>query len=354
MDTANAIVSKSFAIKDSLLCIDDYKPSNRRDINRMDNTAQNLVRSYGERTGRQRLKSDSTDIRQKYPRGNAILTGEQTPNIGESGTARMIISEIKSGDVNFDVIAKLQKNARNNVYSGLMRAYIERLQKIFLNENEEFFIEILRNDFEKFRNHFYERLNKTVHPRTPNILSFLKIGYKYLLEFWGLKGKEKDLYEKEFDNILIDLAKEHSAFSVADKPTVKFISTLKDLITSEAVRIINIDDFPDNSENKPLIGYHDDNFYYFIPSVTYNQVCNFYSRQGENFPTNQNALLKQLAEEGFIKTEPGRNTLLKRINHKKQGRYVHFYKNKFDNFGCMSGNEVTEVTDTTNGEDLPF
>lgn len=357
MDTANSIVSKAFAMKDFLICIDDYKPSSRSDSQRMDNTAQNLVRSYGERTGRQRLKSDSSDMKQKYPRGNAILTGEQMPNISESGTARMIVAEIKSGEINFDIMTELQEKARNNIYNGIMRCYIEYIQNTFLNEeeNEKLFIEILRKDFENMRDNFHRNLNFSVHPRIPSMLAFLKTGFKYLLEFGKFSKEERDLFTKELDGILTDLAKEHSEISVTDKPTVKFINTLKDIIASGTVRVPQIDVFPNqDEENKLLIGYHDDNYYYFIPSVAYNQVCVFYSRQGENFPTSLNALLKQLAEEGFIKSEGRRNTLIKRINHKLRGRYIYFHKDKFDNFGSKSENEVTEVMDITSADDLPF
>jgi len=36
MDTANSVISKAFVVKDSLICIDDYKPSNRSDVNTME------------------------------------------------------------------------------------------------------------------------------------------------------------------------------------------------------------------------------------------------------------------------------------------------------------------------------
>jgi hypothetical protein len=227
-----------------------------------------------------------------------------------------------------------------------------------LTENEELFIGILQSNFEKYRSDFYKNLSFGIHPRIPTMLALLKIGFSYLLEFSRFYGvftlEEKELFEKEFESILIILASKHSEFSFTDKPTVKFISILKDMIAGRAVKVIEIDTSPDNLENKPLIGYYDDNYYYFIPKVTHNQVCSFYSRQGENFPTSLPALLKQLAEEEFIKSEAGRNTPVKRINHKIRSRFIHFSKNKFDNFGCMNENEVTDVTDDLNDGDLPF
>jgi len=174
-------------------------------------------------------------MKQKYSRENAILTGEQTPNIGESGTARIIISEIKSGEINFDVMTILQKNAKDGHYIGLTRAYIEWIQKIFLDENEELFTEILKNDFESARNDFYKTLKFSFHPRIPSMLAFLKIGFKH-----------------------------YSEISVLDKPTAKFINTLKDVIAGGAVRVEEIDILPDPSEvYKLLIGYQDRNILLF-------------------------------------------------------------------------------------------
>lgn len=347
MDTANSIVSKAFTLKDVLTCVDDYKPSGKYDMSAMDKTAQQLVRSYGERTGRQRLKSDSSEMKQKYPRGNAILTGEQIPRIEESGMARMLILEIESGDVNFNKITQMQENVRNNAYSSIMKMYIQWLQKVFLDENEEIFIELLRENFIEYRDRFRNKLGKIVHPRIPDTLAFLKIGYNYFLEFLHLEKCKMNLRTKEFDEILENLAKMHSEISLADKPTVKFITTLKDMITSGTVRIQekNQQYVGTNTDtNKPLIGYRDDEFYYFLPKITYNQVCRFYAGQGENFPTTQAALLKQLAEESFIAYEKGRNTLIKQINSNIRARFIWFHKKKFDDFGGISENEVTAVT----------
>jgi hypothetical protein len=43
-DTANSIISNTFAMKNKLVCVDDYKLSGTMDMRKIDNTAQALLR----------------------------------------------------------------------------------------------------------------------------------------------------------------------------------------------------------------------------------------------------------------------------------------------------------------------
>jgi hypothetical protein len=43
----------------------------------------------------------------------------------------MIISEIKLDKSKIDIALEAQENARNSVYSGIMKSYIEWVQKVF-------------------------------------------------------------------------------------------------------------------------------------------------------------------------------------------------------------------------------
>lgn len=348
MDTPNAIINSAFALKDNLICVDDYKPSLKGDMNKMDNTAQQILRAVGERTGRQRLNSDSTVMKQRYPRCNVIITGEQSPNVGESGNARQIIVEITQGDINWEMMTKAQKSARNGVYAKIMRGFVEYIQNSFLNGGEKAWVDILRAEFENLRAIWRQKTKGIAHPRIPSTLAFLQISFKCFLKFCkscGLLGETSARERMDsFINILKSIANEHSKFLSEDKPALKFIRALGGMIASGAVKFENVGTSLNADKNSNiLVGYYDDNYYYFIPGVAYNQVCSFYSRQGENFATNSRTLLKALADEGLIKTTDGRNTINCRING-KQGRYICFYKEKFNNFEGISNKAVTEVT----------
>ena len=59
-DTANSILLNSFYLKDVLTVIDDLHPSSRMEEQKMNGTAQAIMRAYGDRTGKGRLRSDSS------------------------------------------------------------------------------------------------------------------------------------------------------------------------------------------------------------------------------------------------------------------------------------------------------
>lgn len=57
----------AFSLKDALTCIDDFHPGGRKEANKLTETAQLIMRGYGDRIGRGRLKSDSTPMESRPP-----------------------------------------------------------------------------------------------------------------------------------------------------------------------------------------------------------------------------------------------------------------------------------------------
>jgi len=54
-DTANSIMYNAFSLKDVLTCIDDFHPSGRKEAAKLTETAQLIMRGYGDRIGRGKL-----------------------------------------------------------------------------------------------------------------------------------------------------------------------------------------------------------------------------------------------------------------------------------------------------------
>ncbi len=67
-DTANSIVHNSFALKDVLTCIDDFHPGSRLEEAKLTDTAQRILRAYGDRAGRARLRPDASLRESRPPR----------------------------------------------------------------------------------------------------------------------------------------------------------------------------------------------------------------------------------------------------------------------------------------------
>lgn len=327
-DTANSILHHAYELKDVLTCIDDFHPCGRQEEQKLTSTAQSIMRAYGDRTGRGRLKADSSPMNSRPPQGNALITAEFAPDIGESGTARYFALELKNDEVDLSMLSSIQAEAAKGVLANSMRAYIEMVSEI-ANGNEEEFIKALRKSFEIYRNEF-NKCGIKCHGRVPEIVAWLRIGMKMFLNF--LKKHEMILTERmdeintEFKEILHGIAKRQSENIEQDKPTYKFIRKLISLIESGSVSLVDKNE-PLNFLHNNFIGYEDDEFYYLNKMMAHKAVKKLCEEQGESFSVSEQGLLKALAEEKLIQPGEKQNTKSVRFGNRTQ-RVVCLYKSK--------------------------
>ena len=327
-DTANSILHHAYELKDVLTCIDDFHPCGRQEEQKLTSTAQSIMRAYGDRTGRGRLKADSSPMNSRPPQGNALITAEFAPDIGESGTARYFALELKNDEVDLSMLSSIQVEAAKGVLANSMRAYIEMVSEI-ANRNEEEFIKALRKSFEIYRNEF-NKCGIKCHGRVPEIVAWLRIGMKMFLNF--LKKHEMILPERideiniEFKDILHRIAKRQSENIEQDKPTYKFIRKLISLIEGGSVSLADKNEPPNYLPNN-FIGYEDDEFYYLNKTMAHKAVKKLCEEQGESFSVSEQGLLKALAEEKLIQPGEKQNTKSVRFGNRTQ-RVVCLYKNK--------------------------
>ena len=332
-DTANSIIQNAFALKDVLTCIDDFHPCSRDDERKLTSTMQALVRAYGDRTGRGRLRKDSSAMESRPPLGNAIITSEFPPDIGESGTARYFLLELKDGDVNIDILSSFQQNAEQGVFRRAMFGYTEWIRKKFLlvEKTEKEFVNMLKESFTAYRSDFIQT-GISCHGRVPEMTAELRIGMKMLLWFLEDNKVIAESAAKNLDNelkqILYRLAQRQSENIKSDKPSVVFVKKLYALIESGAVAVthkdlsIGEDPYPRN-----FIGFEDEHYLYLNKDIAYRHVKVLCNEQGEIFSLTSKALLKTLAEDGLIKTSQGSNTVSVRYAG-KNSRYMALDKFK--------------------------
>ena len=321
-DTANSIIHNAFALKDVLTCIDDLHPSSRQEEQRMNATAQAIMRAYGDRTGKGRLRADASPMESRPPQGNAIITAEFAPDIGESGTARYFALELKDGDVNLEVLSYFQRAAADGLLRRCMFAFLEWLKDRFLSdvETEQLFIHTLRVWFTERRDAF-SKSGIRCHGRVPETVAWLQLGMDFFLLFLKekecLRDDECAEIQSRFRMILYRLAAKQAESIDEDKPTHKFIRKLYALIESGQACVLSknqISDFiPGN-----CIGYEDADYFYLHNEIVHKAVRKLCEEQGESFTVSSNSLLKALAEEGFIETASGQNTRSVRIGGKSK------------------------------------
>lgn len=313
-DTANSINEQAHMIKDAPVVIDDFHPCDNREQIKMNATAQNLIRNYGDHSGRARLSARCELMAARPPQGNAIVTAEFPPDIGESGTARCFTIELNPGDVDLQTLSSLQALAADGTLNRCGFAYTEWLRECFLcdAEAEATFVKALRALFEKYRSEFRSTGTHS-HGRVAENVAWLQMGFHFFLMFLDHHLGYGDDYvaqmEEKFKDILYRVAHRQSDAINQDKPTHLFLRKFYAMLESGQVYLKNRESLaPDEFQPGTCVGYYDTERMYFFADPVHRLVRKQCTDQGESFTISCRSLLKALAEEGLIETTDGQNT----------------------------------------------
>ncbi|KAA8753971.1 bifunctional DNA primase/polymerase [Paenibacillus sp. UASWS1643] len=300
-DTANSVEKRGFDTKDSLLLIDDYHPTTSpREKNSMETLAQQILRGYGDRVGRGRMKQD-TSLRPDYPpRGNALVTAEDLIG-GGSSVARLFPAELLKTDVNLDRLTQAQDNFEE--LSAAMKGYLEWVGQ-----------SMSKPDHNELKQLFNERRkaasNLGVHGRMVEAAVWLYLGLNSGLEYAESVGavttEMGDELRSEGWNVFLEIAKEQGQQVTDIKPSSRFLTIVSQLLANQSIHCDNVhqDLVPKTlPNNSALVGWKDENYYYFLPELIYNEVSRFLSIRGEHFPITSATLWKELADAGLTHTD---------------------------------------------------
>ncbi len=299
-DTANSLEKRCFDAKDSLLLIDDFHPTGSpKEGKAMLALAQQVLRAYGDRVGRGRMKQDIT-LRPDYPpRGMGIVTAEDTLEVGSSA-ARLFPTELLPGDVDLSKLTEAQRQTRE--LSEAMYGYLEWIGEAMDSGDTD----SLRNLFVERRN-LAQQLN--VHGRLVEAASWLYLGLSkgldYAVSVKAIDEARRDELLTEGWKYFLGTAREQGEHVTEMKATAKFITIVGELLANGAIYTVptKTKDAPPPPSFGTKVGWHDVTYYYFLPEMLYNQVSRFLSAQGEQFPVSPTTLWKQLAEEGLSEPE---------------------------------------------------
>ena len=329
-DTANSIIENSNVLKDVLTCVDDYHPSTKGDEANMRSVMQVICRGYGDRAGRNRLNSQAQLMEASPPRGNAIITAESAPNIGESTTARLFFLEMKPNCLDLTLFSDIQKFASDGVFRRCLSAYTDWLSETFL-VNEKEFAETLQRTYDLYRSQCREQLGGKIHGRVADTVACFRIGFDYFIRFLASRFPQTDthFYCEEFEKIILQLAQRQEIFTEQDRPTHIFIRKLMALIECGEVRLLRT-----NTSEEPApgcVGYESEEYYEIFFEQSFKQVMKFCEAQGVNFTISPQALSKALAEEGIILIKNGQNTYTKRYGSNVRRRVMCIKKSEVQN-----------------------
>ena len=354
-DTPKSILNYCFTLKDCAVVIDDYHPGSGREQSIQDATTQALIRGICNREARGTLDKNGKQRAAKRPQCNVIMTAEYLPNVGESGTTRFISLELKPGDINLSELTKYQHYAEEGILSHFTFLVTEMLKEKYLCKEKgvKELLEKLKSTFLSNRKFFKSKsdeMNFHIRPRLCDDLANLKIGFELycdtLIHHGGITENRKSEMLNELDEILIRLALTQQSLTETEQPTEIFLRKLRSLIDVGKVnlinRMINVCEKPRN-----LIGYYDDENYYFESDEAYAAVVKSCNDVGEHFPLTQKALIKALKNENISICSKGECTKNVRVFGTPK-RLICISKDTFNK------NLPPEEDTIFNNEDLPF
>jgi hypothetical protein len=172
--TANAREELLFECKDIICVVDDFVAGAGVERGKLDVAADRALRNVANRAARQRMNSDGSMRPARPPRALVIVTGEFLP-AGHSLRARMVVVELKPGDVDLAVLTELQQAAAAGQLASGMATFIKWLA-LQLNDAQD----ALRTRANEIRD---ELVSRAWHGRTVNNVAQLVAAGEILLRF---------------------------------------------------------------------------------------------------------------------------------------------------------------------------
>lgn len=307
-DSTAALHRKAFLVKDAPLLIDDYHPvGSRPERERMTATVQTMIRGWSNRAERARANADRTVQAPMPPRGIGLCTGEDIPDVGESGVARLYILRMRRDDkLPHDRLDPLNQRGRDGLYAAAMAGYIARLIPEAPGLPHK-----LRELWTRLRSEVTARTPDTGGDLTENA-SFLLLGLQMALRYFIASGavtqaEAEALWPAAMDAI-VEGAQRQSGDLAETKPSALFMDTLQELLAADAAQTQSLTDhLREFIPPERMVGYHDDQVYYFIPGMVYAMVRKQLEGRGAFIPISDKELWRHLRDEKLLLPDKDNN-----------------------------------------------
>jgi hypothetical protein len=232
LSTGNALEGIAFQAKDAILVVDDFCPAGvKADIARQHKDADRILRAQGNRSGRQRMRADSTLRPPKPPRGLILSTGEDTPR-GQSLRARMLILDVAPGVMHWDTLTSCQVDAAAGVYTQALAGFVQWLAPRYGEVAQG-----LPTELRAIR----QQALQEGHRRTPDIVANLAVGMRYLLVYaqncGALTLEECHTYWERTWQTLRRAAQAQYEHQVSEEPVERFRALLSAALTAAQAHV---------------------------------------------------------------------------------------------------------------------
>ena len=214
--TANVLEMVLSAGKDVLVTIDEYVPGESYGARSfLQAKAERVIRAQGNATGRGRMRADTSLRRVRPPRGQLLSTGEEVPT-GQSLRARMMIVEVRAGEIDWGRMSVAQVLAADGTYATAMGGFI-----IWLASR----LDEARRRFQEKRLEIRQEV-QAEHKRTADVIAQLGAAWEvYLVFAHEIGALDEHAVDEMWDRVwagLVEIAAEQSDLQHAAEPTARF------------------------------------------------------------------------------------------------------------------------------------
>ena len=282
-DTANSIEKLASLAKDTILAVDDLYPAREpRERAKQEGVLEHLSRNQGDRTGKGRMKADTSLREGLPPMGLALCSGEIMPLSGSS-LARNFVHKLQKGDIDQKKLTIAQAQLQKALLSQAMRGYLEYLAPQMGDLPGQ-----LKAAFTHLRGEATEKATiKTRHSRLNEAISHLHLGLNSFLSFAVSQGaisqEEGKKILQEAWEIFNQIADEQALQEQAGEPSKKIAEASLELEAQRRIYWADMEDTPGFLEGAVKVGWKDEDrgIYYTNLGTLFKEVNQHLRGQGE-------------------------------------------------------------------------
>lgn len=359
-DTANQVRDKLFWAKDSLVVIDDYRKNNDGGNTRstMDMVADAAISAVADRADRGRLTADKQMSAPHPCRATCIMTGEDLPRVSPSRMMRLYRIDVEPGEIYKDVreLEAYRLVARNGAYRACMRYYIEDLLSRW---------DTIEDELGRRMDEAQDRMAKIITRKegrflecATHLMTGIGLMLDHLVTCGAMDEQEKERRMEEAAQQIASNVEEQGAEVDASKPEAIWMQTLRSLLMTRSVTLLEKSDVMTTGFRAGVIGVDDGDIILLNPAACDEYIGERLRKSGQTLGASRHAILKSLARAGMIRyaakkdgTGIGSTTIVTRFGN-KQDRMIHMYRWALDGRKPPKPEELG--FSPTDGEQMPI
>lgn len=331
--TTNSIMLDAFMAKDSLLVVDDFAPGlTQKENNQRDEIASRIMRSFGNRAARGRLKRAGKFDKVFPPRCLALVTAEDLPD-GRSIRARAVTVAVPAlppqGSAELAQIKAHFTTAQNEdsyLYPVAMAGFIR-----WISQNWAEVERLAPQLFEANRPQFDQHGDHArIAPNYAKLMTAIDLALLYFEQCGAISPERKEQLRGDALGGLLLCLQGHAKEVNQVDPCQIFIEVLLDKLDARQWYLAPKEEPNYTDLHHPqakLCGYQDEMYIYLLTGFT-DEIRVEYRRQTGKTLISRNQIYKQLASKGWLELNNNKSTRTVFVKNGHSPRVLYLLKHK--------------------------